>query len=294
MNMRSLVIVFVCTFTLIPLASELTAQSDPDEFLLKYLNAVREHKPIPPPKEQMYTKNDLVYCTGNLEIAKLNNIAADMITFGEHEAAKKLFEKGLTHAPIFFPYLYNIGVCCLFLREFKQALIYLQKAKNILPEYSRTYLQIGFTYQMMAKEELAIACFREALKVNLYEIESLILIGDIYYNRNQITQAEKYYKASLEMDPFFPNGIIGLAKIQFYRKEYASTIITLKGVDTSREYDKALHYYYAESAYKLMDYKTAYEQYKKLLEFKNDKFFITHARSLIQHKLNLAERFIAQ
>ncbi len=268
--------------------------TDPEEYLLKYLKAVREYKPEPPPKEEMYTKNDLVYCTGDAEIAKLNNSAADMIAFGEHEAAGVLLDKGLKRAPIFFPFLYNKGVCCLFLRDFKRALIYLNKAKNILPEYSRTYLQIGFTYQMMAKEEQAIAHFREALKVNLYEIESLILIGDIYYYRNQISQAEKYYKATLEMDQSFANGIIGIAKIQFYRKEYASTIITLKGVDTAGEYDKALHYYYAESAYKLTDYKTAYDQYKKLLSFKNDKFFITHARSLIQHKLNLAEKFIAE
>lgn len=293
MKVQFIIISCACIVT-ISLSSFTIAQSDPDDFLIKYLNAVREYKPVPPPKEEMYTKNDLVYCTGELEISRLNNTAADMIVFGEHAAAKKLFERGLKKAPLFFPFLYNIGVCCLFLREFKLALIYLQKAKNILPEYSRTYLQIGFTYQMMAEEERAIAYFREALKVNLYEIEALILIGDIYYYRKQMTQAEKYYRASLEMDPFFSNGIIGIAKIQFFRKEYASTIITLKGVDISGDYDKAYHYYYAESAYKLMDYQTAYEQYKKLLEFKTDKFFITHARSLIQHKLSLAERFITK
>lgn len=284
----------ICLLTSFFFQDTASSLSEPEEYLLKYLKTVREYKPQPPPREEMFTKNDLVYCTGNLEIAKLNNSAADMITFGEHEAAAVLLDKGLKRAPIFFPFLYNKGVCCLFLRDFKRALIYLNKAKSILPEYSRTYLQIGFTYQMMAKEEQAIAHFRQALKVNLYEIESLILIGDIYYFRNQISQAEKYYRATLEMDQSFANGIIGIAKIQFYRKEYASTIITLKGVDTAGEYDKALHYYYAESAYKLMDYRTAYEQYKKLLEFKNDKFFITHARSLIQHKLNLAEKFLTE
>ncbi len=293
MKLRVL-IAALCAAVAMLVDSSVLSQSDPEDYLIKYLKIAREYKPVPPPREEMYTKNDLVYCTGELEAAKLNNTAADMIAFGEHEAAKKLFERGLKKAPLFFPFLYNNGVCCLFLRDFKRALIFLNKAKNILPEYARTYLQIGFTHQMMANEESAIAHFREALKINPYEIESLILIGDIYYYRNQISQAEKYYKTSLAMNQSFANGIIGIAKIQFYRKEFSSTIITLKGVDTPGEYDKSLHYYYAESSYKLQDYRTAYEQYKKLLSFKNDKFFITHARSLIKHKLELAEKFIAQ
>jgi len=267
---------------------------DPEYYLMKYMKAVREYRPVPPPREEMYSKNDIIYCTGSLEAAKLNNNAADMISVGEYEAAKSLLDKGMKKAPLFFPYLYNTGLCCLHLRDFNRSLIYLNKAKNLLPEFSRTYLQLGYTYQLMAKDDRAIEQFREALRVNLYEFESLILIGDIYYNRNQVGMAEKYYRASLSMDPAYANGLIGLAKIQFFRREYASTIITLKGVNTDGEYDKALHYYYAESSYKLQDYQSAYDQYETLLRFKSDRFFIIHARSLIQHKLNLTAKFVGK
>ncbi len=268
------------------------SQEDPEYYLMKYMKAVREYRPVPPPREEMYGRNDVIYCTSALEAAKLNNSAADKISAGEYEAAKTLLERGMKKAPLFFPYLYNTGLCYLHLRDFDRSLIYLNKAKSILPEFSRTYLQLGYTYQLMAKEDIAIEQFREALRVNLYELDSLILIGDIYYNRNQVGMAEKYYRASLVQDPAYANGLIGLAKIQFYRREYGSVIITLKGVNTEGEYDKALHYYYAESSYKVQDYRSAYEQYAALLEFKNDKFFISHARSLIKHKLDLAAKFV--
>lgn len=275
-----------------PFSHPAAAMDDPDAFLLKYMKAVREYKPSPPPKEEIFSKNDVIYCTGELEVAKVNNTAAELISFGEYGAAKSLLERGLKHAPLFFPYLYNIGLCCMHLRDTDRALIYMSKARNLLPEFSRTYLQLGYIHQMRAKDDEAIQQFRQALKVNLYELESLILIGDIYYNRNQIMMAEKYYRASLNQEALYPNGLIGIAKIHFYRKEYAGTIITLKGVATEGEYDKSLHYYWAESSYKLQDYQAAYEHYAALLSFKNDRFFITHARSLIQHKLNLTAKFV--
>ncbi len=278
----------------VPAVRPYTTSDDPETYLLKYMKAVREYRPAPVPREQMYSKNDVIYCTGTQEAAKLNNSAAEMISVGEYGAAKTLLERGMKRAPLFFPYLYNTGLCCMHLRDTDRALIYMTKARNLLPEFSRTYLQLGYIHQMRAKDDEAIQQFRQALKVNLYELESLILIGDIYYGRRQIMMAEKYYKASLDMDPMYPNGLIGIAKIHYYRKEYAGAIITLKGVGLEGDYDKSLHYYWAESAYKLQDYATAYDHYGTLMSFKNDRFFITHARSLIQHKLNLTAKFVGK
>ena len=291
---RNVITVFLVLATLIASLPHRNAAAwdETDIYLKKLLRDVREYKPEPPPREEMYSKNDIIYCTGELEVAKLNNTAAEMISFGEYTAARSLLDRGLKKSPLFFPFLFNAGICCLYLGEYDQALIHMNRARALLPEFSRTYLQMGFIHQMKAQEEKAIRHFRKALEVNIYELESLILIGDIYYNRNQIGMAEKYYRGSLVFDPEYPNGLIGTAKIHFHRKEYSSTIIVLKGVSLQGDYDKSLHYYYAESSYKLQDYKSAYDQYKTLLTFKTDKFFITHARSLIQYKLNLTEKFV--
>lgn len=282
----------IVTIAVVLSASPATARDDHDAFLMEYMRQVREEKPPVIPKETMYSKNNVIYCTGTSKAAALNNDAANMMEEGEYNSAKTLLDRGLQRAPLFFPFLYNRGSCSLYLKEYRHGLIFLKRAKNVLPRFSKTYLQMGYIHELMGDNDAAIGYFRKALKVNSMELLSFILIGDIYYNRRQIKTAEKYYNASLTIDPEYPNGLVGTAKIHFYRNEFYSCIIVIKSINMGEEYDKALHYYYAESSYKLRDYKTAYEQYKILLKFKNDKFFITHARSLIKHKLDLAQRFV--
>jgi Tfp pilus assembly protein PilF len=117
-------------------------------------------------------------------------------------------------------------------------------------------------------------------------------MGDIYYERNQLRIAKNYYESTIKLQYSFPNGLLGLAKIHFKNREYLKAIVLLKSMDISAEYDKSYHYYFAESAHKLGDYKTAVEQYEILLTFKNEKFFLTTPRLLIQHKLDMAKKFI--
>ncbi len=68
-------------------------------------------------------------------------------------------------------------------------------------------------------------------------------------------------------------------------------MVLLKSINTSAEYDKSYHYYFAESAFKTGDYKTAVEQYETLLKFKHDRFFLVNSMFLIKHKLELSKRF---
>jgi tetratricopeptide (TPR) repeat protein len=266
------------------------AMEDDDlDFLLR---EIHKSKPEEKPVENLYTKNDILYCTGDTEAAELNNRAASLMEAGDHAGAKKLLDAGLIRAPLFLPYLYNTGLCCLHLNQLDQSIIYLEKARDLLPEFSKTYLQLGFVYQVRKKYTQAIDNFKLAIRTNRKELMSLILIGDIYFNSRQVQMAGKYYNAALKIDPRYPNGLLGLAKIHYFKKEYGRALNAVKAIDISGEYDKALHYYHAECSYKLQDYKTAYEQYGTLLKYPGDKFFILFSTSLIRHKMELAERFI--
>ena len=92
--------------------------------------------------------------------------------------------------------------------------------------------------------------------------------------------------------PRFNNAVLGKAKIHFKESDYHKALVTLKAIDTRKDYDRAYHYYYAETSFKLQDYKTASQQYAILLQDKNDRFFITNSVTLIEHKLDLSNRFI--
>ncbi len=242
--------------------------------------------------ERIFYKNELIHCTGSNEAAAANNRAIALMEQANYADAEKLLREALARAPLFFPFEYNLGMCLIHLDRLREALVHLRRAANLVPEFSKTYLQIGYVYQRMAKHEIAIDHFRKALAINAKEIDGYVQIGDIYFSRKQYSMAKKYYEGALKVDTRFPNGLLGLAKIHFIKEKYRRAIILFQTIDTTKNYDKSLHYYYAECLYKMQEYEEAYKQYERLLTFKTDKFFLTNSVALIRHKLELTKRFI--
>jgi len=244
------------------------------------------------PTERIYSKGELLYCTGESEAARANNGAADLMAEGNFREASGLLLDALKRAPLFLPFRYNLGICYIYLNQLNTAQLHLTKALYLLPRYSKTHIQLGYIYDRYGKGDIAMDYFKNAIRINPKELNALIYIGDVYYNRKQITMAEKYYDQALLVEPRFPNGLLGKAKIHYYREEYFKAIVQIKSISTAGEYDRSLHYYFAESAFKLRDYKTAFEQYEKLLHYRNDRFFLVNSAGLIKHKMELSRRFV--
>jgi len=244
------------------------------------------------PKDRIFFKNGIVFCTGTSILAEVNNRAAAMMEQGDFAGAAGLLDKALKNSALFFPFRYNLGVSYLHLRDLKKSLLHFRKAQAVVPEYYGTYLQMGSIYQQWYRDNEAIDSYRQALKWNKNELNTYVLIGDLFFNRNQLQLAKKYYDQCLRIDHRFNNAVLGKAKIHFKESDYHKALVTLKAIDTRKDYDRAYHYYYAETSFKLQDYKTASQQYAILLQDKNDRFFITNSVTLIEHKLDLSKRFI--
>jgi tetratricopeptide (TPR) repeat protein len=243
------------------------------------------------PKDRIYFKQDIVYCTGESSLALENNRAAAKMESGDFAGAAGVLEKALVNSALFFPFRYNLGTCYTHLNHLKKSMLNFNKAQAVVPEYAGTYLQIGAIYQRWYRDNEAIQSYREALRRNQNELNTYVLIGDLFFLRNQIQLAKKYYDQCLRINQRFNNGLLGRAKIHFKEGEYYKALVVLKSINTREEYDKTYHYYYAESAFKLQDYRTASQHYTILLENKNDRFFLTNSVSLIEHKLSLSNRF---
>lgn len=244
------------------------------------------------PKDRIYFKQDIVYCTGESSLAVENNRAAARMETGDFAGAAGVLERALVNSALFFPFRYNLGTCYLHLNQLKKSMLNFNKAQAVVPEYAGTYLLIGAIYQRWYRDNEAIRSYREALRRNRNELNTYVLIGDLFFLRNQVQLAKKYYDQCLRINERFNNGLLGRAKIHFKEGEYYKALVVLKSINTREDYDKTYHYYYAESAFKLQDYRTASQHYSILLENKNDRFFLTNSVSLIEHKLNLSNRFI--
>ena len=270
------------------------AMNTGDVTLDHFLRLIRNPKTFESANAQIYQQNEILYCTGNTQAALANNEAANLMTAGNFEEAKNRLEKVRAHASLFMPFQYNLGLCYYHLNDRARARMHLDKARMIVPEYYLPYVQLGNLDSFEGKDDPAIAHYRDSLLRNNKYINALVLIGDIYFQRRQVSAAVKYYDAVLAVDPRFPNALLGKGKVMFYREQFYKAYQMLLMVDTKAVYDKALHFYLAECAYKLQDYKSAHAQYTKLLEFKSDRFFITTSLKLIEHKQELAKRFTQQ
>lgn len=260
--------------------------------LIRLLDEARRDSVNMMAKEEIYSKDDILYCTGSSQAAVTNNRAAEMMRDGNYAEAAAILESGLVRASLFLPFRYNLGLCRIHLQDTAAALVHLNKALQLLPEYSKTYLHIGFIHERTGRDNLAMHYYTSALRRNPRELEAYIRTGDIYYRRKQLEMAAKFYEKSLSQSPRYPNGLLGRAKIHFERGEYFKAIVQIKSIDTSGEYDKSLHYYHAESAYRLRDYQTAFEQYEELLKHRGDRFFLTTSTFIIRHKMEMSRRFI--
>ena len=259
-----------------------------DFFWLSKINDKPEEFAI----ESIYSKEEVLYCSGENPAAKANNRAADLMLEGNYTEAEKILNAALKRAPLFFPFRYNIGICYLYLNRLDYALMHLQKAGQIVPEYDKVNLQIGYIYSRKNQESLALDNFRAAQRKNPRDLNILTIIGDLYFERNQLSAAQNYYKSVLSINKTFPNGLLGLAKIHFINEEYMKAIVLFKSIDTTKDYDKSLHYYFAESSFKTGDYKNAVIQYEELLKHRQNRFFLTNSVLLINHKLDIARQFI--
>ena len=267
---------------------------DNDGFLQDILRYIKDVPERQMPSEEIYFDGEAAFCTGKTKVAEENNKAAALILERKYKEAADVLYAALANAPLFFPYRYNLGLCHLHMNELDKALLHFTKAQQLIPEFSGTYLQTGYIYCRKRRNMEAIREFREAIRQNKRELNALVLIGDIFYMNNEFSMAQKYYDASLTVDPNFPNALLGRAKLLFAKKEYLKTIEAIKKIKLTTEYDKALHFYYAESAYKIADYKTAEEQYSILLKYPADKFFMTIPQSLIEHKIDACRQSLSQ
>ena len=245
------------------------------------------------PKETIYLKNEYLLCSGSSNLAKINNNAVQYMNIGNFDKAIDILGKGIKKAPLFLPYNYNIGICYTHKKNFPRANLNLKRAKGVLPEFSWIYIQLGYLSEIQRKFDSALEFYRLALKRDPSNLEAIINIGNIYFNRGQMSGALRYYKKVLKLKKNYANGFLGIGKILFKREKYYKSRVLLKKIDKSKnDYDKSYHFYMAECSYKLRDYKTALNEYQELLKFPNNRFFITTSKEIIKHKISMAKKFV--
>lgn len=212
------------------------------------------------------------------------------------EAARRL-QAGLKADPQFFPFLFNNGRALLMMNRPRDALRFLKRARGILPEFPATHSQIGRAHALLQEQQAVEQAFTTAARLNPFDPQPLVELGNYLLEEGATVKAAYYFRAVLRDHPDYSNARIGLARLVMQSGDVVRAHRLFSEVPTEfldgtprRDYDRILHYYLAEIAGRLQDYREAVGQLDRLLQEPTDPFFMTVPIQDIQRRRDILQR----
>jgi tetratricopeptide (TPR) repeat protein len=96
------------------------------------------------------------------------------------------------------------------------------------PLTAEEHNDLGVAYENEGKDELAVREYKAALKKNNELVVPMVNIGNVFLKQDNYTEAEKYYKKALIMDPYNLEAANNLASLYLILgKEYQKALETL-------------------------------------------------------------------
>jgi len=84
--------------------------------------------------------------------------------------------------------------------ELADAIILYERSLSLWPT-AEAHTYIGWTYSMMARYDEAIASCQKAIEIDQFDVESYVLLGDIYEKSGMATRSQRMYQQAFELDP---------------------------------------------------------------------------------------------
>ncbi|MCB1190645.1 MAG: hypothetical protein KDK90_09440 [Leptospiraceae bacterium] len=231
---------------------------------------------------------------------KFNNMAIQLVKDKNRDSLNnciKMIEKGVEFDPHFFPFRYNLGRFYYQKKEFTKALEEFEYAAKVVPDYFKTYIHIANTQKKLGKIIEFEKNLQSAILLNPFDSEALVLLGEHYLTLQMPSRAKKYFQKAMDLDPLEANAILGQAVVEFFSKNYwkaykvFKTFQMVKKEDTTPNYNIRFHYYYALSSFEVGDYATAEKEFKAMLEFPLDPFFLEVPYKTILKKMSISKKF---
>ena len=132
--------------------------------------------------------------------------ALDLHKQGKLEEAKKIYNGLLKKDSNNFELLNLLGIVALQLKNYRKAIIIINRAININPSHHALYNNLGVIYKELEEYDDAIKNFKKAFELNPNYAEALCNLGVIYVTLKKYNEAHAYYKNCLRINPNYSEG----------------------------------------------------------------------------------------
>ncbi|MBI3811936.1 MAG: tetratricopeptide repeat protein [Nitrospirae bacterium] len=192
----------------------------------------------------------------DLLVVQLNNEALAHYSRGDYSEAVGLFQKAYERDGRNDAIRNNLATAKGSLawkqldgRQYQDALLNFQSAVQLKPDESSFLVGQGLAYYRLNETGRAIEPLKRAIDLDPKKPDAYKIIGDIYYQRDEIEMAAGYYEKALELDPSDQALRQHLAKtrreekIQSGFQQQASRAFTVKfeGREEQEEAQRVLH-----------------------------------------------------
>lgn len=162
----------------------------------------------------------------------------------------------------------DLGIAYMAKGDLEAAVHHFKNALEIKPDYAVARNNLGAAYLAMEDWDSAIACFKLLTKDLLYATPHYPLanLGQAYYEKKEYSEAEKYFKEALEMEPGFANALFGLGKTYLAQGEVRKAAEYFEMAVKSAPNNAEAQFELADSSRLLGDLDKAAAAYNRVIE----------------------------
>ena len=163
-----------------------------------------------------------------MSIDHLIEKAKILLSKGNLEDAKKVFENILEVEPNHYKTITNIGAIYLSLDELVKAEKKFKKAISIRPEFEIAHYNLGITQKKLKKLGYAKESFEKAINLKKNYVEAHTNLGTIFLKLDKLNDAESCFEKAIEFDPRFADAHYNLGITQAKQFKYKDAEISYK------------------------------------------------------------------
>jgi len=163
-----------------------------------------------------------------MSIDHLIEKAKILLSKGNLEDAKKVFENILEIEPNHYKTITNIGAIYLSLDELVKAEEKFKKAIIIKPEFEIAHYNLGITQKKLNKLDSAKESFEKAINLKKNYVEAHTNLGTIFLKLDKLNDAKSCFEKAIEFDPRFADAHYNLGITQAKQFKYKNAEISYK------------------------------------------------------------------
>ena len=214
---------------------------------------------------------------------------------GQLESAKKSYKQAIQYNPNLAEVNANLGSISAREKQWEQAIKYYEKAISIKPDFAGFYRNLAKIWQCLGKEQLVIKCRYQALilEPTLATATEWLNLGDKLLELSKVEEAIACYKQAIKLDKKLSAAYNKLGNTLIKKGELDRAITVYRQGIKIRQNNPRLHYNLGNALAQKQQYQQATISYNQAIELNpnNHLFYIKLGEAL--QKQGILEEAIA-